>query len=102
MHTHIKFPQGFREIAPNVFCFLLSPIQRGLSDTYHALTATTFDTTDMDWGAGAYTYEKFPNFCVGVLQDKKMPPEAVFWVECLLLAYSSNGTILSDRNHFRH
>jgi len=59
-----------------------------------------FETTDVNQCPGAYTCEKFLNFCIGVLQaPKKLAPEAVFWVGCLLPAYSSNGTILGDRNH---
>ena len=59
-------------------CFFLSPIQRGLSDTHPALTSTTFEITDMNRCAGAYTHEKFS--CMGFASPKKLPPEAVFWV----------------------
>jgi len=84
----------------NLFCFL-SPVQRGLSDTYSAPISIMFETTDTNWCAGAYTHEKFPNFHVGVLQTpKKLPYEAVFWVGCLLSEYNSNGTISGNRNHF--
>jgi len=51
--------------------------------------------------AGVYTRVKFPNFCVGVLRaPKKLPTGTVFWAGSLLSAYSSNGTISGDRNHF--
>ena len=60
-----------------------------------------FEPADVHWRAGAYTREKFPNFCVGVLQaPKKLPQEAVFWVGCLLPGYSSKsilGGVLATR-----
>jgi len=37
----------------------------------------------------------------GFASLKKLLPEAVFWVGCLLPAHSSNVTISGDRNHFR-
>jgi len=36
----------------------------------------------------------------GFASPKKLPTGTVFWVGSLLSAYSSNGTISGDRNHF--
>ena len=99
-----------REIAPGVlpngaktcFVFFLSPIQRGLSGIYPALIKTMFQTTDVNRCSGGYIREKLLNFCIGVLQaPKKLPPEALFWVGCLLPVYSSNGTIFWWQTSFR-
>jgi len=73
-----KLPQGFHPLAPErCFVFFLSPIQRGLSDTYSALISTMFETTEVNRCAGTYTREKFPNFFVGVLQAPKTAPSGV-------------------------
>jgi len=81
--------------------FFLSQIQCGLLDAYPAPILTMFETTDVSWCPGVYTHEKFPNFCVGVLQDPKTAPGSSILVGCWLPAYSSNGKILGDRNYFR-
>jgi len=36
----------------------------------------------------------------GFVSPKKLPPEAVFKMRCLLPAYSSNSTVLGDSNQF--
>jgi len=96
-------PQAFCQTLPKT-CFFPSPLQCRLLDTYRAypaLISTISERTDKNWCPRAYVCEKFLNFCKGVLQaPKKLTMEAVFWVGCLLSAYSSNGTILHDRNHF--
>ena len=79
--------------------FFLSQIQCGLLDAYPAPILTTFETTDVSWCPGVYTHEKFPNFCVGVLQDPKTATGSSILVGCWLPAYSSNGKILGDRNY---
>ena len=69
------------EIAPGVGAKtrFLSSIQHGLSDTHLSPISTVFETTDVNRCAGAYTREKFPNFCVGVLQaPKKLRRERYF------------------------
>jgi len=97
------FAQKFEEVASEVhrvFCFFLSPVQRGLRDTYSAPISTVFETTDVNRCAGPYTREKFPNFCIGVLQAPKNCPGRGILGGCLLSAYSSSSTISGDRNHF--
>jgi len=80
VHLHKKFRKITPGVPPNSAktVFFLSSIQRGLSDTYPALTSTTFEITDMNRCAGAYTHEKFSR--MGFASPKKLPPEAVFWV----------------------
>ena len=72
-HLHKKLWEIAPGIPPNgaKTCFFLSLIQCGLLDTYPALMLTMFETVDMNRCAGAYTGEKFPNFCVEVLQASK-------------------------------
>ena len=90
MHSHKKIPgndpRGSGKHHQNVFCFFLSPIQRGLSDTYLASISTTFEITGVNRCAEAYTHENFLNFCEGILQAQKLSKKQYFgW----------------DRNHFR-
>jgi len=64
VHTRTK---NCTKCHQNVFCFFLSPIPCGLSDTYPVPISTMFETTDVNRCARVYTREKFPNFCIGVL-----------------------------------
>jgi len=70
-HSHKKKgdnrPKGSAPGCQNVFCFLLSR-ERGLS-------ATIFETTDVNRFPHAYTGEKFPNFCAGNFPDAKNSPK---------------------------
>jgi len=69
------------EIAPVVppkgaktcFVFFLSPSQRGLVDIYPAAISTIFETTDMNGVLNVHA-QKFPNFCLKVLQAEKTCP----------------------------
>ena len=100
--------------------FFLLPVQRGLRDTYSAPISTVFETTDVNRCAGPYTREKFPNFCIGVLQaPKNCPGRGILggvlvisvqlkqhnFVGCrqfprMCLLYPIYSTISGDRNHF--
>jgi len=85
VHTRIKIAP---RVPPNStkthFVFFVSPIQHGLSDTYPVLISTVFETTGMNLCARAYTCDKFPNFCIGVLQDPKNCPQKHYfgWGAC--------------------
>jgi len=57
-----------------------------------------FETADGNGYSGAYIHEKFLHR--GFASPKRLPPDAVFLLGCLLPAYSSNGTIVGDRKHF--
>jgi len=39
---------------------------------------------------------------MGFASPKKLPPETVFWVGCLLSAYGTNGTISGNKVASRH
>ena len=54
------------------------------SDTYAAPISTVFKTTGVNPSRSVHPFAS----------PKKLPPAAVFWVGCLLPAYSSNSTIL--------
>ena len=89
VHTRIKIvrgncPEGSSKQHQNTFCFFVSSIQHGLSDTYPVLISTVFETTGMNLCARAYTCDKFPNFCIGVLQDPKNCPQKHYfgWGAC--------------------
>ena len=73
-HTGIK---KLREVAPKWHqkCFLFCHQYNVAFQTLNpALILTVFGTSDLNWCAGVYTCEKFPNFCIGVLQaPKKLP-----------------------------
>jgi len=64
--------------AKTYFVFLW-PIKGSLSDTYPAPIPMVFELTDVNRCVGAYTHEKFPNFCVGVLHAlQKLPQKQYF------------------------
>jgi len=76
VHAHKKWG----EIAPVVppkgakTCFVfLSPSQHGLLDIYPASISTIFETTDMNGVLNVHP-QKFPNFCLKVLQAEKTCP----------------------------
>ena len=61
-----------------------------------------FEITVTSRCPGAFTCEKFPNFCIVVLQaPKNCPWKRYFGLVCLLPAYNSNGTFSGDGNHFK-
>ena len=58
--------------------FFLLRIQHRLLATYPAPILTTFEIKDVNQCLHAYTGEKFPNFCEGVLQVPKTAKNGYF------------------------
>jgi len=74
-HTGTKKIAGSRpQMAPKsvfLFCHQYNVAFQTLNP---APILTVFGTSDLNWCAGVYTCEKFPNFCIGVLQAPKNCP----------------------------
>jgi len=104
-HSHKKFPGNRPRVSSkrrqNMLYIFFCHQYNAAIWIHAAMIWTMFETADINQCAGAYTCEKFMNFCKGVLQaPKKLPREAVFWAGCLLPAHSSDSTISGDTNHF--